>query len=168
MGWLQTIAAPIFAIGMGIFYFLMDMTPRSPRRIHIKGGITFQMPDMRLRPTPDALYQTFALAGDERPRMRRYWLLDFGFIACFWVVMIAIGQNVANGSATFALLMLIAATARALLDVTENSLLLALYRTYPKRNDRLAQIACTVTTAKFVFLFLWAVLLLASFIVSRV
>ena len=126
------------------------------------------MPDTRLRSTPDALYQTFALAGDERPRMRRYWLLDFGFIACFWVVMIAIGQNVSQGNMTFTLLMLIAATARALLDVTENILLLALYRAYPTRNDRLAQIACTVTTVKFVFLFLWAVLLLAAFIVGRV
>lgn len=168
MTWLQTIAAPVFAIGMGIFYFLMDMTPRSPRRIHTKGGTSFQMPDMRLRSTPDVLYKTFALAGDERPRMRRYWLLDFGFITCFWVVMIAIGQNVAQTNATFSLLMAIMATARALLDIAENILLLTLYNAYPKRNDQLAGIACIVTTVKFGFLFLWAVLLLVSFVISRV
>jgi len=168
MTWLQTIAAPVFAIGMGIFYFLMDMTPRSPRRIPTKGGTSFQMPDMRLRSTPDALYHTFALAGKERPRMRRYWLLDFGFITCFWVVMIAIGQNVAQANATFAVLMAIAATARALLDVAENIMLLTLYRAYPKQNIKLAGIACIVTSTKFGFLFLWAAFLLITFIVSRI
>ena len=158
MNWFLIITTLLVAIGMGGFYYLMDFSPRGLRHVLVDGK-PFQMPDMRLRYSADDLYRLFEQAGDNRPRMRRYWLLDFGFIACFLGVMLAIGRNIAHTNATLELLMSIAAVVRALLDTAENLLLLSLYRAYPVRKNRRAAFAGVVTTTKFLFLFAWVAML---------
>ena len=158
MNWFQIIATLLVAVGMGVFYYLMDLSPRGLRHVQVEGK-PFQMPDMRLHYRADDLYRLFEQAGDNRPRMRRYWLLDFGFIVCFLGVMLAIGRNIAHATATLELLMGIAAASRAALDVAENLLLLTLYRAYPAHKNGLATVAGVVTTAKFLFLFTWVAML---------
>ena len=143
---------------MVLFYFLMDISRRSPRRIPTEGK-EFQMPDMRFHYGADQLYALFEQAGEERPRMRRYWLLDFGFIVCFWGVMISIDLNVDGPATRLYLIMFVLATLRALLDLTENILLLRVYRSYPARRNGLASAAGYVTSAKFVCLYGWVALL---------
>lgn len=152
------IAILVCGVGMILFYGLMDYSPRSPRKIVLENG-EFHMPDMRFHYTADELYATFTLAGDERARMKRYWLLDFGFILCFLGAMLLIALNVVGLASPLFALMAVAAVARALLDAVENLCFLRLYRLYPARNDTLARIASLVTSAKFVFLFLWVAML---------
>ena len=158
MNWFQILTTLLLAVGMGAFYYLMDFSPRGLRHVQVDGK-PFQMPDMRLHYSADDLYRLFEQAQDNRPRMRRYWLLDFGFIACFLGVMLAIGRNIAHTNATLELLMGIAAIIRATFDVAENCLLLSLYRAYPARKNRLATVAGAVTTTKFLFLFAWVAML---------
>jgi len=154
----NVIAILVFGLGMTLFYVLMDFSARSPRKIPVENG-EFHMPDMRFRYTAEDLYATFTLAGENRARMKRYWLLDFGFILCFLGAMLLIALNVVGLASPLFLLMGIAAIARALLDVAENLCFLCLYRIYPARNDALASAASLVTSAKFVFLFLWVAML---------
>ena len=158
MTWLQSVATLVCAAGLAVFYYLMELHPQSPKKIPTDGR-EFRMPDNRFHYTPDALYGLLDQAGDQLSRLRRYWLLDFGLIVSFWGVMIAIGLNVAGRGTALFLPMAILATARALLDILENLLLLRLFRRYPRRSDRLAGIAGIATTATFVCLYGWVALL---------
>lgn len=158
MTWLQSVATLVCAAGLAVFYYLMELHPQSPKKIPTEGK-EFRMPDSRFHYTPDALYGLLNQAGDHLPRLRRYWLLDFGLIVCFWGVMIAIGLNVAGRGTALFLPMGILATARALLDIAENLLLLRLCRRYPQRGDRLAALAGLATAAKFICLYAWVALL---------
>ena len=157
-GAINVIAILVCGLGMTLFYFLMDYSARSPRKIQLEAG-EFHMPDMRFRYSAEDLYATFTQAGEERPRMKRYWLLDFGFILCFLGAMLLIALNLAGPQSPLFLLMGVAALARALLDVGENLCFLRLYRAYPVRRDRLARVASVLTSVKFVFLFRWVAML---------
>ena len=145
--------------GLGLFYYLMDMTRQSPRRVQIQGK-AFTMPDMRFHYTPAALYAALdAMGAENRPRMKRYWLLDFGFILCLLGVMLSIDLNVDGPATTLYLVMGGIAIARAVLDALENILLLRLYRAYPVKRNRLAAFAGYVTSLKFLCLYAWVALL---------
>lgn len=155
MNWIQALATLLFGAGMALFYALMEMSPKSPRRIRINGK-EFHMPDMRFHYTPDALYRSFSEAGEDNlPRLRRYWRLDFGFIVSFWGVMMSVDLNLDAPATTLYLAMGVAATLRAVLDFLENILLLRLYRAYPSRRNLLAGFAGFVTSAKFLCLYAW-------------
>ena len=159
MNFLQSLLTLVVACGMGLFYFLMDMSKKSPRRVQVSGR-EFRMPDMRFHYTPAALYEAMEQLGQEnRPRMKRYWLLDFGFILCFLGVMLSIDLNVDGPATRLYILMGIIAIARAVLDTLENILLLRVYRAYPVRREGLARVAALVTSAKFLCLYGWVGLL---------
>lgn len=155
MNWIVSAAIVLSAIGMAAFYYLMNYAPKSPHRLQVEGQ-EFRMPDVRFRYSPAELYATFDQAGEDGlPRMRRFWWLDFGFIACFLVVMLAIGVNVAGRNTTLGLVMTALAAVRATLDVLENALLLRLAALYPKRSNGLAGFASVLTSAKFLCLCGW-------------
>ena len=118
------------------------------------------MPDMRFHYTADELYAIFGEAGEAgRPLMRRYWLLDFGFILFFLGAMVSVSLNVAGYGTTLFWLMAGTSVARAVLDVAENSLLLVLQSACPDRKSGLAGLAGFVTSAKFVCLYAWVIIL---------
>lgn len=123
----------------------------------------FQIPDMRLHYTADALFACFDGVGEKgQALLRRYWLTDFGFIACFWFVMLAVGRNNVSNDA-LRLAMGVAASLRALLDMTENLLLTRVCAAYPaRRMSGLARLCGFVTSAKFIALGLWLVGLFAT------
>ena len=147
------------AIGMAVFYFFMELSPFGARHIPSKRR-AFRMPDMRFTYTHEEVYAMLDLAGEtHRPRMRRYWLLDFGFIVCFWGVMIAISLTLARPATDMFWAMGIVATARALLDITENILLLAVYRAYPDPRIHLATLAGVATAFKFLCMYAWVAML---------
>ena len=155
MNWIESAAILLSAVGMAAFYYLMDYAPKSPRKMQVEGR-EFRMPDAHFHYSPAELYATFDQAGEEGlARMRRFWGFDFGFIACFLVVMLAIGVNVAGRYTLLGLIMAALAAARALFDVLENVLLLTLSKLYPKRHHRLAGFAGVMTSAKFLFLYGW-------------
>lgn len=155
MNWIESAAILLSATGMAAFYYLMDYAPKSPRKLQAEGR-EFRMPDIRFHYSTAELYAAFEQAGEDgRPRMRRYWWLDFGFIACFLVVMLAIGVNVAGRYTTLGLVMAALAAARAVLDALENALLLGLVKEYPNRHNGLAGFAGAVTTVKFLCLYGW-------------
>ena len=159
MSWLLSLLTLLCAAGMGAFYYAMEFSRKSPRRLPAEGR-EFHMPDVHFHNTPDAFYKTVEQAGGEgRLLMRRYWLLDFGFIASFWGICIAIGLNVAGKGTALFLWMGIAATARTAFDLLENSLFLWLLRAYPRRNDGLASVAGVMTSLKFVCLYTWVAML---------
>lgn len=160
MNWTFVIAILISAVGVGVFYWLMEFSPKSPRRLPSKREKEFRMPDMRFHYTADELYAIFGEAGEAgRPLMRRYWLLDFGFILFFLGAMVSVSLNVAGYGTALFWLMAGTSVARAVLDVAENGLLLALLGACPARKNGLAGLTGFVTSAKFVCLYAWVIIL---------
>ena len=159
MNWVQSLLTLLVASGMGIFYALMDFSKKSPRHIRVNER-EFRMPDTRFHYSAAQLYQSFAEVGEENhPRLRRFWLLDFGFIVCFLGVMLAIDLNFDKPATTLYVVMGSLAVARAALDVLENVLLLRALRLYPARRNAMAGLAGFVTSAKFICLYGWVLLL---------
>lgn len=150
---LQLAGTLVTIAGLALFYYLMTISKHSPQKLL---GPAFRMPDVRMRYTPDALYQTFGEAGESgRPEMRRYWLLDFGFMACLTGVMIAVSANVAGKGLWVYPLMIALSVARTAVDVTEDILLLSLLRRYPERLDGAARLTSAMTTLKHALLVAW-------------
>lgn len=159
MNYLQAGLTLLFAVGMALFYALMDFSRLSPRRLRVDGR-EYHMPDMRFHYNADALYSMIEAAGAENlPRLRRYWRLDFGLIVCFLGVMLSIDLNIDGPATTLYLIMGVAAALRAVLDVVENILFLRIARAMPARKPGLANIAGYVTSAKFLCLYAWVAML---------
>jgi len=160
MNWFDAVATLVCAASMALFYFLMESRAKGPRRIPTADGREFQMPDMRFHYTPEVLYAAMEQAGEEgRPRMRRYWLLDYGFIASFLAVMLLVGLNVMGAQSPLLPWMAALAGARAALDAVENTLMLSLLKAFPTRQDGKAKLAGVATSAKFLCLYAWVALL---------
>ena len=164
MNWLQLTGALVSAVGLVVFYYLMILGKESPQK---RLGETFKMPDVRLRYTPDALYETFEKAGaGGRPEMRRYWVYDFGLMACLTAVMVAVSANVASRGTWIYPLMLILAVARTAVDVAEDLLFLSLLRRYPARLNGTARLASAVTTGKHALLIAWLIPLFLTLVLA--
>ena len=160
MNWTFVVAILISALGVGVSYWQMELSPKSPRKLPSKREKEFRMPDMHFHYTADELYAILGEAGEAgRPLMRRYWLLDFGFILFFLGAMVSVSLNVAGYGTTLFWLMAGTSVARAVLDVAENSLLLVLQSACPDRKSGLAGLAGFVTSAKFVCLYAWVIIL---------
>ena len=123
----------------------------------------FKLPDMRLHYDAPALFDTLEQVGAQgQALLKRYWLTDFGFIACFLVIMLVVTFNNAPLE-PIRNAMYIAAILRAALDMTENLLLLSVTAAYPaKMRRKTATVAGFVTSAKFLALGLWLLGLFAS------
>ena len=115
----------------------------------------FRLLDMRFRYTSADVNEAFTTLGDGgRRAYRRFWILDFFFIACFLIVMLAVADSIFMAGWLKNVLLALA-IARAAFDVAENGILLYLIGKYPAQNHALATIGSWVTTCKFVALFLW-------------
>jgi hypothetical protein len=166
MLWYEIVALLLCAVGLGAFYYNMELSPKSPRRTLGK-GVDFHMPDTHFHYTANELYAIFEQAGEEgRPKMRRYWRMDFGLIVCFLGVMLAIGLNVAGRGTPLFVLMAALAAVRCAFDLAENLLLMSLLRAYPKRSEGQAAFAGVMTTAKFVCLYTWVVILFCMLFIT--
>ncbi len=155
MNWVLAVVTLICAAGTGLCYYFMELSPKSPGK-RLAEGREFRMPDVRFRYTPQELHAVYADAGEAgRPLMKRYWLIDFGLIASFLGVMIAIALNVVGRDNPLFWLMGAVAVARAAVDVLEDLLFLSLLRAFPQRRDGTAKVASAVTAAKFILLYAW-------------
>ena len=164
MNWITVAGAILAALGLAFFYYRMILAKNSPQRLL---GKDFTMPDVRLRYTPDTLYQTFADAGEGgRPQLRRYWLYDFGLMLCLTVVMLAVTANIAAPGTWIYAVMLSLSVVRTLVDVAEDWLFLSLLKRYPAKQPGTARLAGVVTTGKHALLFAWVALLFFLLIVS--
>ena len=153
MNWPLVLAALGSAAGLAGCYALMALVKGSPQKLL---GEAFKMPDVHLRYTPDALYQTFDTAGTAgRPLMRRYWLLDFGLIIFLTAVMIAAAGNLVPKDSWVYPLMNALALARSAADIAEDLLLLALLKRYPEHRNGMARLASAATGVKHALLAAW-------------
>ena len=109
----------------------------------------FEMPDMRLRYTPEELFACLEKLGTEgRQRLRRLWGLDSA-LALFLVLVLAV---VSHNLAAFRWL----AVLRSLLDFLENGLLLRVCTAYPSRRlTGTAKAASACTMLKWAAAILW-------------
>jgi len=154
----------VSGIGLVVFYYLMILAKTSPQK---RLGETFKMPDVRLHYAPDVLYQAFDQAGEAgRPEMRRYWMYDFGLMACLTAVMIAVSANVAGRGTWLYALMVSLSVLRTAVDVAEDLLFLSLLKRYPARRNGAARLAGMVTTLKHALLITWLLPLFAKLVLA--
>lgn len=122
----------------------------------------FRLLDMRFRYNPDMVRTTFKAIGSAgRGIYSRYLVLDFAFIACFFIVMSAItdalimAPQLRQALSVFILL-------RALFDGLENTILMILLNRYPRINITLASLCSWATTLKFIMLFIWLLFIISA------
>lgn len=159
-----TVLTVLAVLGAGVCLYFMETK--------IKRGLTaidkdFRIPDMRLHYGAEELYSCLDSIGEDgRALIRRYWLIDYGFIVCFWFIMVSVGRSNVH-IPTLQAVMLVAASVRAALDMLENTLLICVTRAYPaRRHDRLASVCGYVTSVKFVALGVWIACLFGALFVS--
>ncbi|PKM95617.1 MAG: hypothetical protein CVU84_02100 [Firmicutes bacterium HGW-Firmicutes-1] len=115
----------------------------------------FRLLDMRFRYNSNIVYDTFERIGIEgRKAYENYLLLDFCFITCFLIVMIAITLKVTTDMVIRNLLIAFAIS-RAIYDVLENTILIILLNRYPNQSNLMAKFCSLATTLKFISLYLW-------------
>lgn len=120
---------------------------------------SFRLLDMRFHYSSKTVGETFERIGEEgRMAYRKYLILDFIFIICFLITMLAVSdaaavpQEIKIILSAFCLL-------RALWDVLENILLLRMLGQYPIFPGTLATICSWFTTMKFLMLYAWLLLI---------
>lgn len=154
---LWTAATVVACIGLALCLYLMHGSQKGvPGLRALDAG--FQCPDMRFHYNAEKLFEDFGRVGEPgRVLLTRFWRIDFGFIACFLVAMLAVDRNVA-ALVPIRYGMHGAAALRALLDVAENVMLMSVCRGYPqKRRIALANAAGVVTAAKWIAMGVWVV-----------
>lgn len=146
-------------IGFFVSLILMEFTNLGARGIQ-QYDPSFGLLDMRLRYDANTVYQVFDQIGAEGQKAyKHYLLLDYCFIACFLIVMLALSFRVTADPLQRNILIVLA-SARALCDILENTILIVLINNYPQRNLLLATACSWSTTIKFVFMFLWVGMLI--------
>lgn len=142
-------------IGFFASLILMEFTNLGAQGIQ-KYDPGFSLLDMRFRYDANTVYQVFDQIGKQGQKAyRHYLLLDYCFIVCFLIVMLALSFRFTTDPLQRNMLIVLA-SARALCDILENTLLIGLINNYPQQNMLLATICSWATTIKFVFMFLWA------------
>lgn len=116
----------------------------------------FQCLDMLFRYTPERAFSSFEKVGKRgRSLLKRFWLTDFGFIASFGLVMLAVGHNT-GVLAPLRYAMYALACLRGAADALENLLLLRALAAYPQRRlTGTVRAASAATTLKWLFMGLW-------------
>ena len=161
-----TVLTAVAGLGMAACLYVMHGTGRGiPGLKALDGG--FQSLDMRFHYGSDQAFACLDGVGSAgRPLLRGFWLIDFAFIACFLMVMLAITRNTAQIAAV-RYGMYAAAMLCALLDAVENAMLLRVCAAYPeKRLCGLAAVAGYVTSAKWITLGVWLLGLFAGLFAS--
>lgn len=155
---LWTILGLLGGAGMACLLYLMWYSPKGVPALK-KCDPHFSLLDMRFHYSSPELYrQLEALGSDGIVLQRRFWKMDFFFIACFWLVMISISRGQALGT-IFYIPLIALASVRAALDALENLLLLSLCAAYPRQRRRRAAFSGFVTSCKFLALYAWVALL---------
>ncbi len=153
--------------GFLLCLLLMQTTNHGPRGIQ-KFDPSFRLPDMRFHYSGKSLKPVLERIGEEgRKAYKRFLLLDFIFITCFLITMLVI-TNAGFVSNPVRILLTITAVLRAVLDVTENTLLLFMLNKYPEFNEKAAVICSWSTTVKFIMLYSWLLLLAIQFVIHRI
>ena len=146
-------------IGFCVSLILMEFTNLGVRGIK-QYDPGFGLLDMRFRYDANTVYQVFDQIGEQGQKVyKNYLLLDYFFIACFLIVMLALSFRVTADPLQRNTLIVLA-SARALCDILENTLLIELISNYPQQNLLLATVCSWSTTIKFVFMFLWGGMLI--------
>lgn len=161
---MNTIVTVLGTIGFFVSLILMEFSNLGIRGIQ-QYDPGFSMLDMRLRYDGNTVYQVLAQIGEQGQLVYKHYLfLDYGFIGCFLIVMLALSFRVTTELRQRKILIGLA-IARALCDVVENTILIALINNYPQKNLLLATACSWATTIKFVFMFLWIAMLI--FVVAK-
>lgn len=142
------------ALGLSLTGLLMWRSPHGVPGLRQLDS-AFQLPDMRFFYKPATLWDTFERLGAQgRAKLRRFWLIDGGFIICLMGVQWVITRHFAQ-MPWLRTLMLGLLVLRAVLDALENILLSIACARYPRRLHRTATLGGYTTSAKFVALYGW-------------
>jgi len=116
---------------------------------------SFRLLDMRFQYSSETIQQTFEKIHDGgRLAYKKYLLLDFIFIAFFFITMLTISDAVLVSSHAKIIIFIVCGL-RALFDILENVLLLHMLDQYPIFNQLLAKLSSNFTSLKFIMLYLW-------------
>lgn len=141
-------------IGFFMCLFIMHKIENGANGIR-KYDENFQSLDMQFRYDSNKVYLTFEKLGiNGRKAYCNFLISDFCFIICFFIVMFAITQGLAQND-ILRVSLIILAVSRGIFDVLENVLLILLMKQYPTQNVLLANVCSWATTIKFIALFLW-------------
>lgn len=141
-------------LGFVLCLFIMYATPHGIRGIQ-KFDSTFRLLDMQFHYNSKIVKQTFErIHEDGRNAYKKYLLLDYIFIMCFFITMIGI-TDLFFVSPKVRTILFILCGLRALFDILENTLLLYMLHKYPVFKPNLAAFCSWITTFKFVMLYLW-------------
>jgi hypothetical protein len=152
-------------IGFCVSLILMEFTYLGVRGIQ-QYDPGFGLLDMRFRYDANTVYQVFdRIGGEGQKAYQHYLLLDYCFITCFLIVMLALSLRITADPVQRNILIVLA-SARALCDILENTLLIVLINNYPQQNMLLATVCSWATTIKFVFMFLWMGMLILAGIIN--
>jgi len=125
---------------------------------------TFQLLDMRFRYDSNIVYDTFKNIGNPGMKAyKQYLIVDYFFIICFLIIMVAISNQVLTETFYYYLLIFFSYS-RAVFDVIENTLIILLINQYPEKNIKLATFCSWSTTFKFISLYIWIVGIIFGFI----
>lgn len=146
-------------IGFFLCLVLMEFTNLGVRGIR-QYDPGFGLLDMRLSYDANTVYQVFDQISEAgRKAYKHYLCLDYCFIACFMIVMLALSFK-STTNPVYRNVLIVLVVVRALFDLIENTLLMVLINNYPQQNIFMATVCSWSTTMKFVFLFLWVGMLL--------
>lgn len=128
----------------------------------------FQLFDMQFSYQPTEIHHALTnLNCLGREAYKRYLLIDYIFILCFLFLMLrGVERLVKENTALYGVLFILAIL-RAFFDIVENTGILRLIRTYPKKNQLLSVICSYSTTLKFICLFSWLLVMLVAILYKK-
>ena len=161
-------AIKIFGVVGFLICLILMQSPFVGERDIKKYDPSFRTLDMRLSydsATVKVVLEKLSTPG--RTAYQRFLLLDFAFIPCFLITMLAISQAVASNKQLF-LLLLVTASLRCIFDILENINILVMLHQFPVFHEKIASLSSIFTSAKFSMLGLWIILVLSQIIIKIV
>ncbi len=160
---MNTIILLLAVLGFIFSLYLMYRTDHGIPGIQ-KYDKDFRLLDMRFRYDSKVVYDTFNSIGNKGMKLyKKYLAVDYFFILCFLIIMVAI-SNLILPNTLYNNLLIILAFSRAVFDVIENTIIIVLINQYPDKKIKLANICSWSTTFKFVSLYLWIVGIVFGFL----
>ncbi len=151
----------IGAIGFILCLILMNRMEHRVKAVEP----SFRTLDMRFHYSSEEMETTISDIKEEGRRAYGWFLsIDYGFIACFLIVMLTVSGAVFTlpiiRNVFFAV-----CVCRAVFDIVENTMLLTLLRAYPSFYQPLGAVCPWVTTLKFIMLYAWLLAVVIQLVV---
>jgi hypothetical protein len=127
-----------------------------------------QLLDMQLHYDQELIHNTYKTLGTQGLQAyQRYLVLDYFFVIFLYIIMFSISLKISSNQFIRNVLIGLA-TAKAVFDIIENTLLILLIKKYPAVDSLISTICSWSTTLKFVALILWLVVVIVWMIIQLI